>query len=40
MMIGRLHTHGRLPSLGDLVTMQLKCEAIHLFDPVSELRLR
>jgi multiple sugar transport system ATP-binding protein len=40
MMIGRLHTHGRLPSPGDLVTMQLKCEAIHLFDPATELRLR
>jgi multiple sugar transport system ATP-binding protein len=40
IMTGRLHTHGRLPSPGDTVTMQLKCEAIHLFDPVSELRLR
>jgi multiple sugar transport system ATP-binding protein len=40
MMVGRLHSHGRLPSPGDTVTMQLKCEAIHLFDPVTELRLR
>jgi len=40
MMTGRLHTHGRLPSPGDMVTMQLKCEAIHLFDKVTEKRLR
>src|SRR5512135_2202193 len=40
MMIGRLRSHGRLPSLGDTVTMQMKCEAIHLFDPATELRLR
>ncbi|MBU0620922.1 MAG: sn-glycerol-3-phosphate ABC transporter ATP-binding protein UgpC [Gammaproteobacteria bacterium] len=40
IMVGRLHSHGRLPSPGDTVTMHLKCEAIHLFDPVTELRLR
>jgi multiple sugar transport system ATP-binding protein len=40
MMTGRLRSHGRLPSPGDTVSMQLKCEAIHLFDPVTELRLR
>jgi multiple sugar transport system ATP-binding protein len=40
MMTGRLHSHGQLPSPGDTVTMQMRCEAIHLFDPVTELRLR
>ncbi|MDD2700828.1 MAG: sn-glycerol-3-phosphate ABC transporter ATP-binding protein UgpC [Sideroxydans sp.] len=40
MVIGRLHSHGRLPVPGDTVTMNLKCEAIHLFDPETELRLR
>jgi multiple sugar transport system ATP-binding protein len=40
MMIGRLRSHGRLPAPGDTVTMHMKCEAIHLFDPATELRLR
>jgi multiple sugar transport system ATP-binding protein len=40
IMTGRLRSHGNLPAPGDTVTMQLKCEAIHLFDPVTELRLR
>jgi len=40
ILVGRLRSHGSLPSSGDTVTMQLKCEAIHLFDPVSEQRLR
>jgi len=40
IMVGRLRSHGRLPSPGDAVTMQMKCEAIHLFDPRTELRLR
>jgi multiple sugar transport system ATP-binding protein len=40
MMIGRLHSHGRLPVLGDTVSMNVKCEAMHLFDQETELRLR
>jgi hypothetical protein len=40
VMIGRLRSHGSLPAPGDTVTMQMKCEAIHLFDPVTEQRLR
>jgi multiple sugar transport system ATP-binding protein len=40
IMVGRLRSHGRLPSPGDTVTMQMKCDAIHLFDPGTELRLR
>ncbi|MBI5429382.1 MAG: sn-glycerol-3-phosphate ABC transporter ATP-binding protein UgpC [Nitrosomonadales bacterium] len=40
VLTGRLASHGRLPTPGDTITMQLKCEAIHLFDPVTELRLR
>jgi multiple sugar transport system ATP-binding protein len=40
ILVGRLHSHGRLPALGDMVSMQLKCDAIHLFDPITEQRLR
>ncbi len=40
IMTGRLHSHGHLPAPGDTVSMRLKCEAIHLFDPITELRLR
>lgn len=40
ILTGRLHSHGRLPAPGDTVSMQLKCEAMHLFDPVTEQRLR
>jgi len=39
VLTGRLRSHGNLPAAGDTVSMQLKCEAIHLFDPVTELRL-
>ena len=40
VLTGRLHSHGSLPAVGDTIRMQLKCEAIHLFDPVTEQRLR
>ena len=40
VLTGRLHSHGSLPAVGDTVSMQLKCDAIHLFDKVTELRLR
>ncbi len=40
MLTGRLLTHGSLPAAGDAVGMELKCDAIHLFDPVTERRLR
>jgi len=40
VLTGRLASHGGLPTPGDMISMQLKCEAIHLFDPVTELRLR
>ena len=37
---GRLRSHVALPSPGDPITLQVRTEAMHLFDPVSELRLR
>ena len=40
VLTGRLHSHGSLPVAGDAVTMQLRCDAIHLFDPANEQRLR
>ena len=40
IITGRLHSHGHLPAPGDKVSMLLKCDEIHLFDPVTELRLR
>jgi multiple sugar transport system ATP-binding protein len=39
VLTGRLRSHGSLPAAGDTVSMQLKCEAIHLFDKVTEKRL-
>jgi len=40
VLTGRLHSHGRLPAPGDQISMQLKCDAMHLFDTVTEKRLR
>ena len=40
VLTGRLHSHGHLPTPGDKISMQLKCDQIHLFNPKSELRLR
>jgi ABC-type sugar transport system ATPase subunit len=40
VLTGRLASHGGLPAPGEQITMQLKCEAIHLFDPTNEQRLR
>ncbi len=40
ILTGRLLSHGKLPAAGEPVSMQLKCDAIHLFDPVTERRLR
>jgi multiple sugar transport system ATP-binding protein len=37
---GRLRSHVSLPAAGDPITLQVKTEAMHLFDPVSEQRLR
>lgn len=39
-IIGRLRSHSNLPALGETISMQLKTDAMHLFDPVSEQRLR
>jgi len=39
-LTGRLRSHGSLPAPGDTVDMQLKCDAIHLFDKATEKRLR
>jgi multiple sugar transport system ATP-binding protein len=39
-LTGRLHSHGNFPAPGDSVSMKLKCEAIHLFDKETEMRLR
>ena len=36
---GRLRSHVSLPVPGDPITLQVKTEAMHLFDPVTELRL-
>jgi multiple sugar transport system ATP-binding protein len=36
---GRLRSHLSLPAPGDRITLQVKTEAMHLFDPVTELRL-
>ena len=36
---GRLRTLAGLPAPGEPITLQVKTEAMHLFDPVSELRL-
>jgi len=40
VLTGRLLSHGNLPAAGAEVSMELKCDAIHLFDPVTERRLR
>jgi multiple sugar transport system ATP-binding protein len=37
---GRLRSHQALPAPGDAITLQVRTEAMHLFDPVSEQRLR
>jgi multiple sugar transport system ATP-binding protein len=37
---GRLRSHVSMPAQGDPITLQVKTEAMHLFDPVSEQRLR
>ncbi|HEX5637835.1 MAG TPA: sn-glycerol-3-phosphate ABC transporter ATP-binding protein UgpC, partial [Gammaproteobacteria bacterium] len=39
-VIGRLRSHSNLPALGETISMQLKTDAMHLFDSVSEQRLR
>jgi multiple sugar transport system ATP-binding protein len=36
---GRLRSHAALPSPGEPITLQIKSEAMHLFDPTSEKRL-
>jgi multiple sugar transport system ATP-binding protein len=36
---GRLRSHHQLPSPGEPITLQVKTEAMHLFDPKTELRL-
>ncbi|MBK9361619.1 MAG: sn-glycerol-3-phosphate ABC transporter ATP-binding protein UgpC [Rubrivivax sp.] len=36
---GRLRSHASLPAQGDPITLQVRTEAMHLFDPVSEQRL-
>lgn len=37
---GRLRSHASLPKPGDPITLLVKTEAMHLFDPVTEQRLR
>jgi multiple sugar transport system ATP-binding protein len=37
---GRLRSHVSLPAQGDPITFQVRTEAMHLFDPASEQRLR
>jgi multiple sugar transport system ATP-binding protein len=36
---GRLRSHASLPAPGTPITLQVRTEAMHLFDPVTELRL-
>ncbi len=36
---GRLRSHTALPAPGDPITLKVKTEAMHLFDPVTEQRL-
>jgi len=36
---GRLRSHRSLPNPGDPITLKVRTDAMHLFDPVSELRL-
>jgi len=40
VITGRLRSHRVLPAPGDNFTMQMKCDAMHLFDPVTERTLR
>jgi len=40
VITGRLHSHRILPKPGDTFAMQIKCEAMHLFNPITEQRLR
>ena len=37
---GRLRSHLSLPAPGERITLIVKTEAMHLFDPVTEQRLR
>jgi multiple sugar transport system ATP-binding protein len=39
-MVGRMRSHGSLPAPGSQFKMEINCEAMHLFDPASEQRLR
>jgi multiple sugar transport system ATP-binding protein len=39
VLTGRLRSHGNLPVAGDKINMQLKCDAIHLFNKTTEKRL-
>jgi multiple sugar transport system ATP-binding protein len=39
-LAGRLRSHASLPKMGDPITLLVKTEAMHLFDPVTEQRLR
>jgi multiple sugar transport system ATP-binding protein len=36
---GRLRSHRSLPAPGDPITLKVRTDAMHLFDPVSEQRL-
>jgi len=36
---GRLRSHAAMPKPGEQFTMEINCEAMHLFDPASEQRL-
>jgi len=39
VIAGRLRSHARLPAMGEPITLLVRTEAMHLFDPVSERRL-
>ncbi|MBP6646946.1 MAG: TOBE domain-containing protein, partial [Burkholderiaceae bacterium] len=39
VITGRLRSHRVLPAPGDAFAMQMKPDAMHLFDPISEQRL-
>lgn len=38
-VVGRLRSHSVLPTPGDTFSMEINCEAMHLFDPSNEQRL-
>jgi multiple sugar transport system ATP-binding protein len=40
VITGRLRSHRVLPAPGDEFTMQMKCDAMHLFNPADEQSLR